>query len=330
MLLNELSKPGGTNSSNSTNLSGKRSSSTSIECSFGGGSGGNGNGSGTSSDTDYEELNFVHYYPACIQKINGTLITVIFEASSSTGTSNSGNAGDSGVFSRSYSVPLSASLLVDSLNNTNQQTYDVARDGQKYALIEDAAPMPDHLEKGVYVLYRYQNSAQTVSSHPSTPTPSTPTSPVNNAMTASTTTTNTSSSSSTSSNAAANSEFKYRLGKIVDTKEKKKYYLIQPVNLDTKNNYLNSFGASSGQSLESIKEMSKLQLVTRPNLRLLAPPWYSENKQELDLKHSKEINLQTLFPPYKMTNSGAGLGNAKKLIHIQKCQCVRGVNCFSY
>ena len=257
------------------NIHNKRSSSTSIEYSL--------HNNNTREEIDYEEANFVHYYLASIQKIDGTFVTVKFESN------------DPNSLSRSYSVPSTSSSLNDSLDtsrslNPNQQTYDISKEGQKYSLIEDAAPLVEHLEKGVYVLYRCQNQIQQLISHPSTPTPSTPTSPINSNLNAS--------NSSTASNC---SEFKYRLGKIVDIKEKKKYFLVQPISLDTKNNYLNSLGSS--QPLDNLKDLTKLQLVTRPNLRLLSPPWYSENKLELELKSYKDINLQIMFPKINQFSS---------------------------
>jgi hypothetical protein len=257
-----------------SNLNNKRSSSTSIEYSL---------NNSTKEENEYEEMNFINYYQASIQKINGTLVTVSFE-------SNQSN--DSNIFSRSFSVPVPVSShLIDSMDidrslNPNQQTYDISKEGQKYSLIEDAAPLLEHLEKGLFVLYRHQNQNtihQTLS-HPSTPIPSTPTSPINTSLNA------------CNSNVAGNcSEFKYHLGKIVDIRERKKYFLIQPVILDTKS--FNCFGTI--QSLDKDKQLTKLQSVTRPNIRLLSPPWFSENKQELDLKNFKDVNLNVMFPNIK-------------------------------
>lgn len=84
--------------------------------------------------------------------------------------------------------------------------------------------------------------------------------------------------------------FRYRLGKIVDVKNessesKTKTFLIQPIYVDSNNNI------GSDQS-EADKQV---QPVSRPNIRLISPPWFYEYNQELNLKHHKEIQLMTML-----------------------------------
>jgi hypothetical protein len=178
-----------------------------------------------------EPAHFVQYIPATIQSVSGALVTVAFELLDQPGP---------------------------------DQQYDVSKDGQKYAVIEDAAPQADQLDKGLLVLYRHQ------AAQPSAPT--TPTSPPN----------------INSKAAAGASGFRYRLGRIVDTRDKKKLFLVQPISYAP---------ASFSSPAEASKDTAKSSvLVARPNLRLVAPPWFSEYTHELDLRHFKDVQLNVIFP----------------------------------
>lgn len=120
------------------------------------------------SKPDTSDDNDMFYYPATIENTNGSLVTVLFDASIEQICSLKS-------VSRSGQELASSQPAYNTLKHY-QHTYDVARDEEKYALIDDAQPESGQLEKGVFVLYRVQvNSA----SYPSTPTNSTPSSPIN-------------------------------------------------------------------------------------------------------------------------------------------------------
>lgn len=208
--------------------------------------------------------NFIQYIPATIQSVNGALVTVAFEL-------------------------LESSISAQNKSFLSDQQYDVSKDGQKYAVIEDAAPQADQLDKGLLVLYRHQSVSL---SHPSTPTPTTPTSPPN--------------SNINNNNKTTANEFRYRLGRIIDTRDKKKYFLIQPINYAAATASFSSLADSSAAMKDTAKSSI---LVARPNLRLITPPWYSEYTQELDLKHFKDVQLNVIFPIINNNNSSSSMNN---------------------
>lgn len=187
------------------------------------------------------------YQPATIEVTNGSLVTVHLEST--------GNSSD-------HSIDAQLSNMV----------CDVAKNEEKYSVIEDSAPAADNLKKGIYVLYR---SSLPSSSTPSTP--STPKSPTTQVTTCS----------------------KYRLGKITEINDRQKCYLIQAVtNLAAA--ILTNGGGSHEEPADQRAAGNQSQFwITRPNLRLITPPWYSEHHQELGLKDSKEFtpSLLTTSPP---------------------------------
>lgn len=209
----------------------------------------------------------------------------------------------------------------------NQYTYDVSREDEKYSVVEDAAPQStNQLEKGFYVLYKCGSSLSSSSggaagglslSHSSTPTPTTPTSPDHSS--------NMSSHSANYSNPAGGgggggagastaasgggggngAPVRYRLGKIVEYKEKTKSFLVQPVCLKSLTNNSNSSngsvnnsgGGGSGGGVGgeiTSSDLISAEWVKRPNLRVIAAPWFTEFKNELGLKSSREIEISML------------------------------------
>jgi hypothetical protein len=231
-------------------------------------------------EIDNEEF---FYYPATIENTNGSHVTVSFDASLDLLISNPSISNES-LFSNSPT------------NTTNQyqQIYDIAKDEDKYSLVDDAAPQADQLEKGLYVLYKHQP----LSTHSSTPTTPTPTSPNNNGK--------------------SNLLTKYRLGKIMEVTEKK-IFIIQPIYLDSTNNNFAQFNNNNNNNNKFINDKNEqnfevnnglCNFVTRPNIRLITPPWFSEYKQELNLKSSREIQLACIF---EKTNSPSRFNNSKIL-----------------
>lgn len=243
---------------------------------------------------DNEDSNCFCYYPAIIENINGTIITVLFDSamdeslSSSIGSTNSLS-----------SRPSSNLRQLDQ----HQQTYDVSKEDDKYSIIDDASPNADQLEQGVYVLFKMTSSNNKLinqlsasSSHASTPTPSTPTpstptatSPTLNDLN------NSGNSTSTNSTTSCNTKIKYKLGKIIDAKDKNRHYLIQTVMLN------NSSAANNEASW-----------IGRPNIRLISPPWFTEYQQELNLSSSKQIQLNNLVKP-SISNSTTANNSENKV-----------------
>jgi hypothetical protein len=203
------------------------------------------------------------YLPGVIESVNGSTVTVSFSNDQS--FSNNNNSQD----------PLSISYpSTNKLSRLLYQKFDIAKDEEKYAIIDDSAPQADFLEKGIYVLFKNSTtSANSSASHPSTPTPITPTSPLYQ----STSTTQLGLSLSNG----------YRIGKIIDTNEKSKLFLIQSIHL--------IYDAQTKSVVESNLCKDNFQWITRPNIRLFYPPWYSEFKKELNLKSNKDITFNNLF-----------------------------------
>lgn len=112
-----------------------------------------------------------------------------------------------------------------------------------------------------------------------TPTPTTPTSPDHSNLS--------STQYANSTNTASQQSVRYRLGKIIDFKEKSKSFLVQPVCLST---------ATSADGISS-SDLVSAEWVKRLNLRLVAPPWFAEFKNELGLKSGREFNLSMILPP---------------------------------
>ena len=220
------------------------------------------------SKSDHDQVDELFYYPATIESTNGSLVIVSFDASIDQ------------ICKQDYSTSLSSSY---NLMTQYQQTYDIAKEEEKYSLIDDAQPQAEQLEKGLYVLYRSHTTNAT--SYPSTPTLATQQTSLN--YKANTTATNT---------AACCMMTRYRLGKIVEIKNesseiKSKLFSIQPIMIDAKNNLIT----------QDLGLNNSIQLVTRPNIRFISPPWFFEYKSELNLKTSQELQLTTIFSTKKFS-----------------------------
>lgn len=186
--------------------------------------------------------------------------------------------------------------------NANQATFDVSKEEEKYSVVEDAAPpSTDQLEKDFYVLYKCTHLGQSATaanssvlslSHSSTPTPTptTPTSPDHSNLSSHSAhyASPVSAAHSSGAGAGTGASVRYRLGRIVDVKEKLKSFLVQPV-------CLASGSAQMGEI--STNDLISAEWVKRPNLRLITPPWYAEFRSELGLKSSREMQLGMLIPP---------------------------------
>lgn len=162
-------------------------------------------------------------------------------------------------------------------------------------MVEDAPPVStDQLEKGIYVLYKCTHGSQSGGANSSaaalslshsstpTPTPTTPTSPDHSDLS--------STHYANSTNTASQQSVRYRLGKIIDFKEKSKSFLVQPVCLSTATASASADGIASS-------DLVSAEWVKRLNLRLVAPPWFAEFKNELGLKSGREFNLSMILPP---------------------------------
>lgn len=129
--------------------------------------------------------NDLTYHTATIEHTNGTLVTVSFE-NSNLEPQNSSTTTTNNLINNNYNNIHTLNRPQDS--DDFQHTYDVGKEDEKYALIDDSQPSADKLEKDMFVLYRCQltssassSNSSTSSSYPSTPTPTptTPTSPSN-------------------------------------------------------------------------------------------------------------------------------------------------------
>lgn len=277
----------------------------------------------SSSYPNYNKLDYesdeLFYYPATIENTNGSLVTVGFDATLDQllNTRSSSRLG----------LELSSSQPV--MNNYNlmknyQHTYDVAKDEEKYSLIDDAQANSGELEKDIYVLYRTQSAGlvSNSSSYPSTPTSSTPTSPINykNSL---------QQASSLPNPSSLHNVNRYRLGKIIDIKNessesKSKFFIIQPIFVDTNNNFIQM---QTNQDLQEID--NKTQLVSRPNIRLLSPPWFDEYKFELNLKNHKEIQLPVIMTSRKIKNNSYNNSDLEKNNSINKILAKQSPDAFS-
>ncbi len=90
---------------------------------------------------------------------------------------------------------------------------------------------------------------------------------------------------------------RYRLGKITDIKNdlaetKSKLFVIQPQLIDANNNNLT---ASHPTPHDDTDPNKRSQLVSRPNIRLISPPWFFEYQHELSLKSFKQVQLNAMF-----------------------------------
>ena len=220
------------------------------------------------SKSDHEQVDELFYYPATIESTNGSLVIVSFDVSIDQ------------ICKQDYSTSLSSSY---NLMTQYQQTYDIAKEDEKYSLIDDAQPQAEQLEKGLYVLYRSHTTS--TNSYPSTPTSAPSQSPLNYKA-----------NTSAKNTAACSIMTRYRLGKIVEIKNesseiKSKLFSIQPMMIDAKNNLITL----------DLGPNNSIQLVTRPNIRLISPPWFFEYKSELNLKTSQELHLGTIFSTKKFS-----------------------------
>lgn len=221
------------------------------------------------------------YYPATIENTSGSLVTVVFDVSIEQILNPAR--------SRS-SLELASSMgSFGANNNCYQHTYDVAKEEDRYAVIDDAIPDSSKLEKDMFVLYRHSQGLANSASYPSTPTSSTPSSPVNyksgNVYRQPLT------SPSASSNMPAVN--RYRLGKIVDVIEssesKNKQFIIQSV------------VSADGEDTLPLSAVAKQQaqpqqlVINRPNIRLLASPWFEEYKSELGLKSYDKLQQHVVL-----------------------------------
>ncbi len=108
------------------------------------------------------------YYPATIENTNGSLVTVVFDASIEQVICNSSAPGRS--LSRAGAELASSQPSMGSYAAKNyQHTFDVARDEEKYALIDDAQADAGNLEKEMLVLYRPASTSTPSSSLPNSP-----------------------------------------------------------------------------------------------------------------------------------------------------------------
>lgn len=241
---------------------------------------------------------FIDYYPAIIENTNGTLVTVSFPYAAT-------SSEDSSPISLSQSLPSSLTNLSSQKSLVHsQQTFDVGRDSNdKYALVEDAAPQTDKLEKlkiGHYVLYKctsHGTSAGVSLSHSSTPT--TPTSPDH-----------TQSGSNLIHNQQQTTSVRFRLGKIADIKLPN-YFRVEPVYVigELFENMKASSGGGGGGNSPSLKQIE----VKRPNLRLIEPPWYMEFEKELGLKSRYEIQRDDVVFQSKQLQQAIQLQRQKSL-----------------
>jgi len=208
----------------------------------------------------YNQLNETNndewvYYPSNIENINGTLITcsLVQQISNDFGQSTL------------MTPPPSTS----SKSATQTCQYDVARFEDKYSIIDDSSPQPNQLKVGLFVLFRNTpnvndfalnaNSKITNFSHS-----------LDSKMTSNyyQNMTNANINTNNINNSNANIIL-YRLGKIIDQKCEKNF-LVEPV----------STMSSAEFSLKSDTYNSKAVWISRPNIRLIQPPWYTEFKNE--------------------------------------------------
>lgn len=119
------------------------------------------------------------------------------------------------------------------------------------------------------------------SSYPTTPNSSNPSSPINYKL---------------QGQSSYTPPVRYRLGKIIDTlnESKSKFFIIQPV-------FLDPFQYAS--DIHESDASKQTQLVSRPNIRLLSPPWFFEYKNELGLKGGKDIGLDSILTSRRIKNN---------------------------
>lgn len=232
----------------------------------------------TDEDLDDNDSNFIYYCPACIESVEGTLVTVSFSSTD-----------DSGSSSLSQSLPASLGRLASTTATGAAPctTFDVSRDEDKYAIVGDSSPPLDQLEIGLFVLYKCQTVASNVSlsqSSTPTPTPTTPTSPADQI----TNTNAAPNSTASNTNTTTVGRSKYRMGKIIEIRESKSF-LVQPMFVDR-----------TGALRKSNADLLSSEWVKRPGIRLVSPPWYEDFVDEFNLKSSKEITPQMVLAQQKM------------------------------
>ena len=103
----------------------------------------------SSGASDWSDEPF--YYPAVIENTSGSLVTVVFDVSLEQIL---------GARARSTHAELSASQPPAGSHRCHQHTYDIAREEDKYAVIDDAVADSSRLERDVCVLYRSQGIAR--------------------------------------------------------------------------------------------------------------------------------------------------------------------------
>lgn len=222
------------------------------------------------------------YYPATIENTSGSLVTVVFDVSIEQ-ILNPARSRSS--LELTSSQPIMGSFAAN--NKYYQHTYDVAKEEDKYAVIDDAIPDSSKLEKDMCVLYRYSQGSVNSASYPSTPTSSTPSSPVNyksgNVYRQPLT--------SPSANNNIPAVNRYRLGKITDiiesSESKNKQFIIQPV--------VSADGEESLPLPAVAKQQQQQLVINRPNIRLLASPWFEEYKSELGLKSYDKLQSHVVL-----------------------------------
>ena len=190
----------------------------------------------------------------------------------------------------------------------------MSRDEEKYSVVEDAAPQStNQLEKGLYVLYKCSLALTSTSghcgqsgggaslslSHSSTPTPTTPTSPDHSNLSYPSSSGGGGGSGGSGGSGEGSVAVRFRLGKIVEYKEKLKSFLIQPVCLSTISGVVVGGGVMNGGSggsgdVITSSDLISAEWVKRPNLRLITPPWYAEFKNELGLKPGRDVHINML------------------------------------
>ena len=72
------------------------------------------------------------------------------------------------------------------------------------------------------------------------------------------------------------------------------------------------------QDLQELDQPIKTQLVSRPNIRLLSPPWFIEYKTELSLKNYNKIQLPIMLPSRKFGKNGGYFNNEQEESKINK------------
>ncbi len=208
------------------------------------------------------------YYPSNIESINGTLITCSLVQQ----ISNDFN----------QSTLMSSPPSTPSKSTFQTCQYDVSRVEDKYSIIDDSSPQPNQLKVGLFVLFR-NPSNNSLSSNANNKITNFSHS-LDSKLTSNfyQNTSNSTSNSNNFNNSTGNILF-YRLGKIIDQKCEKNF-LIEPMPTTSLPESI----------LKSDIYNSKAVWVSRPNIRLIQPPWYTEFKNELNLIDYQDLKLYDL------------------------------------